>query len=139
MDDTNTTRNDSTEPTASADWRREYAVNAVPVPDGGREVLPSVGARVVDAEDGEDELIVLDVHPEARADEWQIRSTDKTVADHNPEYRPDSAVVEAVYADDAARVPSWRTVDDLRDAVETDTLAGYAFPAGRLVVPGGEQ
>jgi len=137
MPNTNTTRNDSTEPTASADWRREYAVNAVPVPDGGREILPNVGNRVADREDDEAELIILDVHAGARADKWTIRAMGDTVADHNPTYAPDSSVVEAVYTEDAARLPSWQTVADLRAAVEANVLASYVFPAGRVAVPGG--
>ena len=138
MQTTKTTRHDSTDPTASAGWRAEYTANAVAVPDGGSELLPKVGDRVTDREADGGELIVLDVHPEAHAGGWEIRSTGRTVADHNPEYRADSAVVEAVYGEDADRLPAWRTVADLRDAVKTDTLASYAFPAARLAFSGGE-
>ena len=138
MQNTKATLHDSTKTTASAGWRAEYTANAVAVPDGGSELLPTVGDRVADREDEDTELIVLDVHPEARAAGWEIRATGQTVADHNPEYRADSAVVEAVYAEDVGRLPSWRTIADLRDAVKTDTLASYAFPPARLAFPGGE-
>jgi hypothetical protein len=136
-DQNHTDRRTDPEPTASADWRTEYAANEAVLPDGGRRILPTVGGRATDREDDEAELIVLDVHPDARADSWVIDATGDTVAEHNPGYGADSPVVECVYAEDAARLPSWRTVEDLRDAVDTDTLASYAFPVERLAVPGG--
>jgi hypothetical protein len=126
------------EPTASAGWRTEYAVNEVVLPDGGRRILPSPGGRASDREDDEAELIVLDVHPEARADSWVIDDTGDTVAEHNPGYGADSPVAECVYAEDTDGLPSWRSVEDLRDAVEFDAIASYAFPVDRLAaVTGG--
>ena len=136
-DQNHTDRRTDTEPTASADWRAEYAANEAVLPDGGREILPNAGSRVVDRDDDEVELIVVDVHPKARADGWLIKATGDTVAAHNPEYRPDSAVVEAVYAEEAERLPSWRSVDDLRDAASCGDLTLYTFPAARLALPGG--
>jgi hypothetical protein len=132
-----TDRRTDAEPTASADWRTEYAANGAVLPDGGREILPNAGSRVADREDDDAELIVVDVHPDARADSWVIDATGDTVAAHNPGYRPDSAVVEAVYAEDTARLPSWRTVEDLRDAVDDGALTTYTFPVDRLAVRGG--
>jgi len=100
--------------------------------DGGRYILPGVGDRVVDREEG-DELLVVELHEQTGADRYEIDANGKTVAELNPEYDPAAPVVEAVYADDIARkLDEWESVDDLKAAVSFGVVSSYSFPADRL-------
>ena len=100
--------------------------------DGGYSV-PSVGSTVQDRDDG-DELIVVDTHPEQRAGDHVLESVGGlTVAELNPEYDASAPVVEAVYQTEIrSTLDNWRSVEDLRDAVEFDAIEAYSFPADRL-------
>ena len=103
-----------------------------PVTDGGRYILPGVGDRVVDREEG-DELLVVELHQQTGADRYKIDAVGKTVAEVNPEYDPAAPVVEAVYIDDVDEtLDGWRSVEDVRDAVAFDAVTAYSFPADRL-------
>jgi hypothetical protein len=131
---------------ASAGWRDEYALQGVddthdPRADGGRYILPSEGSRVRDREsDEDDELLVVRVHDDTRADDHRIDAVDATVAEVNPEYDPAAPVVEGVYADELEALDGWRTVEDVRDAVSFDAVNSYTFPADRLAaIAGGER
>ena len=115
---------------------RDNAQHAVVVSDrvetdGGPYRLPSVGDRVLD---GDDELIVLDVHPDTRASDHALEELGGlTVAEANEEYDADAPVVDAVYVDEAEAVlDGWRSVEDIVDAVEFDAIAAYTFPTDRL-------
>lgn len=140
MPNTNTTRNDSTEPTASADWRTEYAAQGVEPDlraDGGQYTLPAVGARVSDRDTDGDGLVVVDVRERTRADDLVLDELDEldglTVADVNPEYDPGAPVADAVYVDELeAALDTWRGVEDVKDAVSFGAVASYSFPADRL-------
>lgn len=127
---------------ASAGWREEYRTAHVRLPDGGREVdALAVADRVRDRDsDEDDELLVLEVR-DVRADEERLDAIDgsPTVAEVNPAYGPGAPVVDAVYLDDLGHLEAWRSVDDLRDAVEAGALRAYTFPRDRLApAPGGE-
>lgn len=99
--------------------------------DGGQYRLPSVGDTVVDRED-DDRLVVIDVHPDRGASSYHVGGGD-TVADHNDEYDPAAPVVECVYTEDVGlKLVEWRSVADLRRAVDDGKLTAYAFPADRL-------
>jgi len=104
-----------------------------PVTDGGRYVLPNIGSRVVDREEG-DELLVVELHEQTGADRYEIGLFgETTVAEENPHYDPSAPVVEAVYIDDVEEtLDNWRSVEDVRDAVAFDALTAYSFPADRL-------
>jgi len=137
MPNTNTTRNDSTEPTASADWRTEYAAQGVEAEvraDGGQYTLPTAGARVVDRDTDGDELVVVDVRKGTRADEVVLNECDGlTVADVNDAFDPGASVVDAVYVDELeATLDSWRSFEDVKDAVLFGAVTSYSFPADRL-------
>ena len=101
--------------------------------DGGRYILPGVGDRVVDREEG-DELLVVELHEQTGADRYEIGLFgDTTVAEQNPHYDPAAPVVEAVYIDDVDEtLDGWRSVEDVRDAVAFDAVTAYSFPADRL-------
>ena len=105
----------------------------VPVTDGGRYILPGVGDRVVDREEG-DELLVVELYEEMGADRYEIGLFgETTVAEQNPHYDPAAPVVECVYVENVEEtLDGWRSVEDLRDAVELDALTAYSFPADRL-------
>ena len=94
---------------------------------------PDPGDRVLD-DGGDDELIVLDVHPDTRAGDHALEELGGlTVAEVNQECDPGAPVVDAVYADEAEAVlDGWRSVEDIVDAVEFDAIAAYTFPADRL-------
>lgn len=136
----------------SAGWREEYAAQAVPLPraDGGRPVeadeeaesdttrdrrrcvLPNPGARVRDREDDDGaELVVVDTQ-DVRADEYTTEATDRTVAEHNPEYPGWVPVVRAVYVEDLDALSTYKSVEGLRDDVAEGELRAYTFPAPRL-------
>jgi hypothetical protein len=125
---------------ASAGWREEYRHAGAALPDGGRELdTPAPADRVRDrGGDDRDELIVLEVR-DVRADEERIDALpgSPTVAEVNPEFDPGAPVVDAVYVADLERLEAWRSIDDLRDAVDADALRSYTFPADRLA-PGEE-
>jgi len=106
--------------------------------DGGQYFLPDTGSRVLDRNtDERDELLVVEVHPEVRAADHVIDAIDATVADMNPEYDADAPVVEAVYTVEVdERLDGWRSVEDLRDAVEFGAINSYSFPADRLASTG---
>lgn len=90
------------------------------------------GDRARDRDDDDAELVVVAVADETAA-EYQIDSLDATVAEANPRYDNDDEVVEAVYLDDLERnYPTWRSVEDVDDAVGFDAVKKYAFPASRL-------
>jgi len=142
MRNTNTTRNDSTEPTASADWRTEYAAQGVEPDlraDGGQYTLPAVGSRVSDRDTEGDELVVVDVRERTRADDLVLDELDGlTVADVNAEYDPAAPVADAVYVDELeAALDTWRGVEDVKDAVSFGAVASYSFPADRLELAAG--
>lgn len=128
---------------ASAGWRDEYALQGVddthePRADGGRYILPSEGSRVRDRDgDEDDELLVIRVHDDTRADDHRIDALDATVAGVNPEHDPDAPVVEGVYIDELEDLDGWRTVADVRDAVAEGAVGGYSFPADRLAAISG--
>lgn len=128
-------------PNASADWRAEYRAQAVDADlraDGGRYILPTVGGRVRDREDG-DELVVVDTYPGANADKYGIDDLDGvTVADVNDTYDPSAPVVDAVYVEDLEEtLDGWRAVEDVKDAVSFDAITAYSFPADRLAAANG--
>lgn len=131
---------------ASAGWRDEYALQGVddthePRADGGRYILPSEGSRVRDRDEEDDEeLLVVRVREDTRADDHRIDALDATVADVNPEYDPDAPVVEAVYVDELESLDGRRTVEGVRDAVADGDVGSYSFPADRLAaISGGER
>lgn len=107
-----------------------------PLPDGGRYLLPNSGAHVRDrdTDDEHDTLIVVAVHAETAAEDYEIDELDgATVADVNGDYDPGAPVVEAVYVDEAEeQLDGWRSVEDLRDAVSFGTITAYSFPVSRL-------
>jgi len=107
-----------------------------PLPDGGRYLLPNAGARVRDrdTDDEHDTLIVVDVHPETTAEDFEIDELDgASVAEVNPDHDSGAPVVEAVYADEADdQLDGWRSVEDLRDAVSFGAITAYTFPVTRL-------
>lgn len=99
--------------------------------DGGQYRLPGVGDPVVDRED-DDRLVVIDVHPDRGASSYHVGGGD-TVADHNEAYDPAAPVVECVYTEDVGmQLVEWRSVAELRRAVDAGKLTAYAFPADRL-------
>jgi len=104
-----------------------------PVTDGGRYILPGVGDRVVDREEG-DELLVVELHEETGADRYEIGLFgETTVAEQNPHYDPAAPVVECVYVENVEEtLDGWRSVEDVRDAVAFDAVTAYSFPADRL-------
>lgn len=121
---------------ASAGWRDEYRHAHAALPDGGRYLLPNAGARVRDrdTDDEHDTLIVITVHAETAAEDYEIDELDgATVADVNPDHDPGAPVVEAVYADEAdEQLDGWRSVEDLRDGVSFGAITAYSFPVPRL-------
>jgi len=140
----NRPRNDAyTRADASAGWRAEYRhQHAAPDlrADGGTATtLPSTGDRVRDRETDGDELLVVEIHADARADEYEIEALEHaTVADVNDGYDPRAVVVEAVYLEEAdAALDGWRSVEDVRDAVSFGAVNAYAFPADRLAATSG--
>ena len=110
--------------------------------EGAAEQLPSPGETVLDVRTG-DELIVVDSHPDTRADEHTIDGIEgePTVADVNPAFPDDSPVVECLYASATPRgVGSDMAVTALQEGDLRRTL--YTFPAARLATEaekGGEQ
>jgi len=70
-----------------------------------------------------------------------IDAIDATVAEVNPTYDGAAPVLEAAYvAEIDMSLDRWRSVEELRDAIEDGALRAYAFPADRLeTVPGGER
>ncbi|WP_424004841.1 hypothetical protein ACOZ4I_17395 (plasmid) [Haloarcula salina] len=127
---------------ASADWRTEYAAQAVDTDlraDGGRYALPAVGSRVRDRDTDGDELLIIDVREGTRADGFVLDEFDGlTVADVNDAYDPGAPVVDAVYIDELEEaLGGWRTVEDVKDAVSFGAVGSYSFPADRLAVVDG--
>ena len=137
--DTTTERHRRTKIDASAGWREEYATQHVDTSlraDGGKAYsIPDEGDTVRDL-DARDHglLIVLNTHPEACAAEFTIDDAGTTVAGVNPGYDDGAPVVEAVYVDDVENtLGSWRSIEDIRDAVSFDVLRVYSFPSDRVV------
>ncbi|MBB6647974.1 hypothetical protein [Halobellus ruber] len=128
---------------ASAGWREEYAHQSVEPDlraDGGTTTaLPAAGDHVRDREHDGDELLVVAIHPDGRADEHPIPGLDgATVADVNDGYDPAAPVVEAVYLEEVdATLDGWRSVEDVRDAVSFGAVNAYRLPADRLDTTGG--
>jgi len=120
------------------DWGRYGGNCRQVVADGGRPGV-GVGDRVKDLDGEADaELLVVDTHA-TEAAAFAIDGLDATVADLNPGYPPEDRVVEAVYLEEVhGTVQAWRTVADLREAVEVDAINSYAFPASRLGAIDGE-
>lgn len=104
------------------------------VTDGGTYNLPPIGSRVRDRDsEDDDELVAIDTHPDTPAADYIIDDLDATVADYNEDYDPTAPVVEVVYVEEAKhKINSWRSVEDLVDAVELGALNSYSFPADRL-------
>lgn len=123
----------------SGSWRDEYRHAGATLPDGGTpagDTAPEFepGDRVRDRDgDPDDELLVVAAH-DTRADEYRLEAVDgePTVADVNPGYDPGAAVIGAVYRSGLLDADGWRTLDELRRAVERDDLRAYSFPADRL-------
>lgn len=128
---------------ASAGWREEYDAQgvpaAVPAADGGRYLLPNRGAKVRDR-DTDDELLVVDVHPDTPAREFFLEGPERTVAALNREYDPDAPVIDAVYLEAAEEYLAERDgTEPITEAAEAGDLRAYSFPAPRLAaVEGGE-
>ena len=137
----------TTDADAYAGWREEYAAQGVDpdaiATDGGRvDELPAPGDHLRDRESADDaELIVVETNPDTKATDWLIDAIDATVADVNPTYDGAAPVLEAAYvAEIDMSLDRWRSVEELRDAIEEGALQAYAFPADRLeTVPGGER
>jgi hypothetical protein len=131
-----TNRPNRSQTDASAGWRTEYRHAHATLPDGGRYLLPTCGARVRDrdTDDEHNTLIVVDVHPETAAENFEIDALDEaTVADVNPDHDPGAPVVEAVYVDEAEEeLGDWGSVEELRDAMSFGTITAYSFPVGRI-------
>jgi len=140
----------TTDADASAGWREEYAAQGVDpdaiATDGGRvNGLPAPGDHVRDRSSGpyadDAELIVVETNPDTKATDWLIDAIDATVAEVNPTYDGAAPVLKAAYVTEIEMtLDGWRSVEDLRDAIEEGALQAYAFPAPRLeTVPGGER
>lgn len=112
------------------DDARHYGGNRQLVADGGRPGV-GVGDRVKDLDSEEDDELLVVRERDEPATEIYVRG--RSVAEYNPEYPPNSRVVDCVYtsAIDTA-LEGWRSVEDVRDAVAFDALTAYSFPAGRL-------
>ncbi len=87
-----------------------------------------------------DELLVINVHEDTRADEVYIDDLGKTVAAVNDEYDDDAPVADCVYIDEVIELLGhWDNIDGVREAVVEGTVRSYTFPVDRLsATRGGE-
>jgi len=103
--------------------------------DGGRQ-LPREGERRVDKGalgGANDDVLVVGVYPDTRADEHHIDEIDATVADVNDEYAPGAPVVAAVYLNELEKAGLLEgPLALVRDAVDAGEVDVYHFPAPRL-------
>lgn len=129
-------REQRTETDVSGAWREELRAAHVPLPDGGRAAergLPTAGDRVRDRDDaGDAELVVLEVLPDTRADEYLIDSVGATAAELNDEYPPWSPVVQAVYVAELELLDGSQDLNEVQAAAEKHEIRSYSFPNARL-------
>lgn len=93
----------------------------------------SIGDRAVDKEKNET-VIIISLTGE-RADEVEVKSQNKTIAELNPSYPEDDMVVEVVFESSlSSRIPRWpfKNSKTLPQSVNDQKVKTYSYPVSRL-------
>jgi hypothetical protein len=96
------------------------------------------GDRIHDRDDPEPDDAIVVNQPPTTASEWDVEPRDCTLADDNPDYPEDAAVVVVCFIDDLIEYgPPFDPTEQTALSLSTLTEAGvnfYTFPAPRLTV-----